>query len=333
MSFERYFDNTKEMPENPLAKEEVKEEEKEEVKEKEESIENETKEKEQEAESESKQEKTSEQNKEDDKIDKVLKKFGIESPDKSVANMAKSYSEVEKALHRNFQEVSATKKEIAEIKETMAQLVGKLDNQDKEEPEMTKEQKEKTVQELFDLMYDDPLKFADKLYELKLGKKIEQQITDYMEKNNLLEKQEESKKEESKQEIEIGPEEKKWVNYATEFINTKNLSMEQVQRLSPVLDKFLRENPNVVLGDKNPYIVAYDSIMKEVEEPKKEITIDNIDEELKKQIIEEYKKSLEKPPQTINKKGGQTLVTPSEKPKDIKSASKMFRQFLGMEQE
>jgi len=337
MSFEKFFDDTKSIPVNPLVEtEETPEEIPAEAQEEDTKDEN-TKEVTGENEEEKSKESKPEEGKEgikDDKIQNVLKKFGIENPDESVAKMAKSYSEVEKALHRNFQEVSTNKKELAEIKDTMARLVDKLDNQDREEEkpkEMTEEEKEKTIQELFDLMYENPLDFADKLYELKLGKKIEQQITDYMEKNKLLDKPEQK-------DMEIGPEEKKWVDFANEFISEKGLSVTEVQKLSPEIDKFLMENPDVVVGNENPYIVAYDAITKkeepkkeEAKEKKKEFTLADINGDIKKQIIEEYKKSIEKPPQTITKKGGPTIVAPPKKPKDVKEASKLFRQQLGLD--
>jgi len=371
MSFERFFDNTKEIPENPLLKLEEEqenedlEEENETEKGEQETGAEENKTEIQETEAKDNDAKGKEQEQKEDekgkgeieeKIANVLKKFGFdpENANENEKKMAKSYSEVEKKLTQNFQELAESKRKIEELTnkvEQMAQLVEGLNNQkDEEGNEMSEEDKEKQKEELLDLLYEDPQAFIDKMYEMDLSKRIEKKLKEFEE--TIKNTGNKETKENVDQKAEASPEQNveiQFMNWANEFVKETGLTQKEIQEISPEINDYLNKNQSVINEafekGKNPYITAYEAIKAsketKTEETKKETDTKEtntkaekeieIDEETKQKIIQEYLQSLEKnrPPATITKKGGPPPVSPPNKPKTIKEASSMFRKLLG----
>ncbi len=289
MSFERFFDNTKEIPENPLLKleeeqenEDLEEENKTSEGEQETGAEeNKTETKETETknnETETKDEESKEQDNDEkgkseieEKIANVLKKFGFdpENVNESEKKLAKSYSEVERKLTQNFQELAESKRKIEELTnkvEQMAQLVEGLNNQkDEEGNELSEEDKEKQKEELLDLLYEDPQAFIDKMYEMDLSKRIEKKLKEFEE--TIKNTGNKETKEDVTQKAETSTEQNaeiQFMNWANEFIKETGLTQKEIQEISPEINDYLNKNQSVINEafekGKNPYITAYEAI-------------------------------------------------------------------------
>jgi len=371
MSFEKFFDNTKKIPENPLTKldaEQFNEEAETETLEENQEIsaeENKTETQKNDSDNDEKESRKQTNNEKgkgeiEEKIVNVLKKFGFdpENVNESEKKLAKSYSEVERKLTQNFQELAESRRKIEELTgkvEQMAQLVEGLNNQkDEEGNELSDEDKERQKEELLDLLYEDPQAFIDKMYEMDLSKRIEKKLKEFEETiKGTANKETETKENKNSKSKESENTETRFINWANEFVKETGLTPEEIQKISPEINDYLNKNQSVINEafekGENPYMKAYEVIMANTKEEDTNIKEEDnqktktkesdtkvkkdieINEETKQKIIQEYLESIEKnrPPATITKKGGPPPASPPNKPKTIKEASSMFRKLLG----